>query len=79
MKKIQWVVLATLLMLMHMSCYATLRNLTVKLQGVYDSKITLTPFDGVRFALTLSVVPEEKKMLAKRSFLYPTLCCRVSS
>lgn len=60
MKKIQWIVLATLLMLVHMSCYAAPRNLTVKLRGVYDSKITLTPFDGVRFALPLSVVPEVK-------------------
>lgn len=36
------------------------RKITVNLRGVYDSKITITPFNGVRFALPLSVVPEVK-------------------
>jgi len=61
-KKIQLTTWAVLLMLIlvHVSASAAARKLTVKLRGVYDSKITLTPFDGIRFALPLSVVPGVK-------------------
>jgi len=49
-----------LLMLSHATGYAAPRTLTVKLRCVYDSKITLTPFNGVRFATPLAVVPGVK-------------------
>lgn len=58
--RIQLVLWVVFLMLVHVTGYATPRKLIVKLRGVYDSKITLTPFDGVRFALPLSVVPGVK-------------------
>jgi len=48
-----WVVL----MLAHATGYASPVKISIKLRGVYDSKITLTPFDGVRFASPLAVVP----------------------
>jgi len=44
-----------LLVLLQIVCHAEPRHLSIKLRGVYDSKITLTPFDGVRFALPLTV------------------------
>lgn len=59
-KNIQSLVLLSLLMLGHLTTYGTSRKLTVKLRGVYDSKITLTPFNGVSFALPLEVVPGVK-------------------
>jgi len=52
-----WVVL---LMLVHTTDSAASRTLTVKLRGVYDSKITLTAFDGMQLSTPISVVPDVK-------------------
>ena len=57
-RKIQLVL--CVLLLVQVTGYAAARSLTVKLRGVYDSKITLTPFDGVRFATPLAVVSTVK-------------------
>jgi len=58
---IAWTVLLVLmLVLARLDGSAAPRNLTVKLRGVYDSKITLTPFNGIQFALPLTVVPGVK-------------------
>ncbi|MBV5281086.1 MAG: thioredoxin family protein [Paludibacter sp.] len=54
------IILFFLFMIVHSGCYAAPRNLSIKLRGVYDSKITLTPFDGLRFASPLAVVPDVK-------------------
>jgi hypothetical protein len=56
-KRLQLAVWVVLLILPHVMGYAATRTLSIKLRGVYDSKITLTPFDGVRFATPLAVVP----------------------
>jgi len=61
-KKVKLIVWAVLLILLvvQVSVFGTPRKLAVKLKGVYDSKITLTPFDGVRFASPLAVAREVK-------------------
>lgn len=57
-----------MLMLTYVSGSAALCKLIVKLRGVYDFKISLTPFDGVRFALPLTV--------AAIDWLAPVLYCK---
>jgi len=42
------------------SAAVSARTVTVKLRGVYESKITLTPFNGMQFALPLHTVPGVK-------------------
>ena len=60
LKRKQGVMWVALFMLVCTSMYASPRTLTVKLRGVYDSKITLTPFDGLRFGSPLTVAPGVK-------------------
>jgi hypothetical protein len=57
-RKIQLVL--CVMLLVQVTGYAAARTLTVKLRGVYDSKITLNSFDGARFASPLAVVPGVK-------------------
>lgn len=45
-------------------------KLNIKLRGVYDSKITLTPYDGIRFASPLTVM-EGVKSGGEANFVVP--------
>lgn len=54
-RRIQFAVMAAMLLLAHYSGYAQTRKLTIKLRGVYESKITLSPFNGVRVEKALGV------------------------
>lgn len=47
-------------LLLHTSLHATPRKLSIKLRGVYDSRITLTPFDGLGMSVPLTIVPDVK-------------------
>lgn len=47
-------------LLLHTSLHAAPRKLSIKLRGVYDSKITLTPFDGLGMSVPLTIVPDVK-------------------
>jgi len=49
-----------LFVLVYISCNATPRKLSIHMRGVYDSKITLTPFDGLRFGSPLTIAPGVK-------------------
>lgn len=60
MKRISSTLWIICVLLLHTSLHAAPRKLSIKLRGVYDSKITLTPFDGLRFATPLTVVPDVK-------------------
>jgi len=58
-EKLNWIltaVLAVFVLTANLAGATEIRKLTIKLRGVYESKITLSPFNGVRVAKALSEI-----------------------